>query len=270
MVCLAVTYVVLPNREEEATAPLRPTHRGQPRRAGVPLLPGCTGAPRSRATSSSTSSTSTRRRWPPTAAAPTSRSTCSGGCSGSSRAARPRVWTTLDFPPRTVSAASLTVDLPEAAGRAGGEPALGRRCHRAGDPRPRGAADAGGPGACVRARRCWWPGSSGPAAAEAALGMLQEAMEPLRAAIEEAPDTDWSTAWRARIRSTRVGRLWVGPALGDAAAGRGGPHHRAEDGLRHRRPSHHRALPRRGGRLLHAPLRAPRCSTWGPGPACWR
>ena len=49
------------------------------------------------------------------------------------------------------------------------------------------------------------------ASAEAALTDVREWVPAARGAFEEAPDTDWSTAWRARIRSTRVGRLWVGP-----------------------------------------------------------
>ena len=51
----------------------------------------------------------------------------------------------------------------------------------------------------------------GLAPAEAALGEVKAWVPAVRAVLEDAPDTDWSTAWRARIRSTRVGRLWVGP-----------------------------------------------------------
>ena len=47
--------------------------------------------------------------------------------------------------------------------------------------------------------------------AEAALADVQAWVPAVRGAFEDAPDTDWSTAWRSRIRSTRVGRLWVGP-----------------------------------------------------------
>ncbi|HET9156674.1 MAG TPA: 50S ribosomal protein L11 methyltransferase, partial [Myxococcaceae bacterium] len=47
--------------------------------------------------------------------------------------------------------------------------------------------------------------------AEAALADVQAWVPAARGAFEDAPDTDWSTAWRSRIRSTRVGRLWVGP-----------------------------------------------------------
>ena len=47
--------------------------------------------------------------------------------------------------------------------------------------------------------------------AEAALADVQAWVPVVRGAFEEAPDTDWSTAWRSRIRSTRVGHLWVGP-----------------------------------------------------------
>jgi len=47
--------------------------------------------------------------------------------------------------------------------------------------------------------------------AEAALADVRAWVPDARGAFEEAPDTDWSTAWRSRIRSTRMGRLWVGP-----------------------------------------------------------
>ncbi len=71
-----------------------------------------------------------------------------------------------------------------------------------------------------------------------------------RGALEEAPETDWSTAWRARIRSTRVGRLWVGPPWETAPEGTVALDHRAEDGVRHRGPPDHGAVPGRGGGLL--------------------
>jgi ribosomal protein L11 methyltransferase len=47
--------------------------------------------------------------------------------------------------------------------------------------------------------------------AEAALADVREWVPDARGAFGEAPDTDWSMAWRSQIRSTRVGRLWVGP-----------------------------------------------------------
>jgi len=47
--------------------------------------------------------------------------------------------------------------------------------------------------------------------AEAALADVRAWVPDARAAFEDAPETDWSTAWRSRIRSTRVGRLWIGP-----------------------------------------------------------
>ena len=47
--------------------------------------------------------------------------------------------------------------------------------------------------------------------AEAALADVKAWVPAVRGAFEEAPDTDWSMAWRSRIRSTRVGHLWVGP-----------------------------------------------------------
>ena len=117
-----------------------------------------------------------------------------------------------------MNAASLTVDLPEAQAELA-ESLLW---------------DAGATGLEIRDREAPpMPGVRGPASgetvvvawfenpdqAEAALGLLQEAMELRRSAIEEAPDTDWSTAWRARIRATRVGRLWVGPPWETPPAG---------------------------------------------------
>jgi len=62
-----------------------------------------------------------------------------------------------------------------------------------------------------------WFESRSPA--EAALEDVKAWVPGVRALLEEAPDTDWSTAWRARIRSTRVGRLWVGPPWEAAPAG---------------------------------------------------
>jgi len=47
--------------------------------------------------------------------------------------------------------------------------------------------------------------------AEAALADVQAWVPAARGAFEDVPDTDWSMAWRSRIRSTRVGHLWVGP-----------------------------------------------------------
>lgn len=109
-----------------------------------------------------------------------------------------------------MSAASLTVDLREAETELAesllwdaGATGLEIRDREA-PPMPGVRGPASGQAVVV----AWFEGT---AQAEAALGLLQEAVEPLRSAIEEAPDTDWSTAWRARIRSTRVGRLWVGP-----------------------------------------------------------
>jgi ribosomal protein L11 methyltransferase len=49
------------------------------------------------------------------------------------------------------------------------------------------------------------------AEAEAARAALAEAFPRARTRVEAVPDEDWTTAWRARIRATRVGRLWVGP-----------------------------------------------------------
>jgi len=86
--------------------------------------------------------------------------------------------------------------------------------------------DAGATGLEIRDREAPpMPGVRGPspgeaivvawfeerAPAEAALADVRAWVPAVRGLVEEAPDTDWSTAWRARIRSTRVGRLWVGP-----------------------------------------------------------
>lgn len=86
--------------------------------------------------------------------------------------------------------------------------------------------DAGATGLEIRDREAPpMPGVRGPspgeailvawfedrAPAEAALEDVRAWVPAVRGALEEAPDTDWSTAWRARIKSTRVGRLWVGP-----------------------------------------------------------
>jgi len=55
--------------------------------------------------------------------------------------------------------------------------------------------------------------------AEAALADVREWVPDARGAFGEAPDTDWSMAWRSQIRSTRVGRLWVGPPWETAPEG---------------------------------------------------
>jgi len=109
-----------------------------------------------------------------------------------------------------VSAASLTLDLPEA--EAERVQAL--------------LWDAGATGLEIRDREAPpMPGVRGPSPGEAIVvawfegrAVAEEALEDVhawvpsvRGVVEEAADTDWSTAWRARIRSTRVGRLWVGP-----------------------------------------------------------
>lgn len=59
----------------------------------------------------------------------------------------------------------------------------------------------------------------GRAPAEAALEDVRAWVPAARGVLEEAPETDWSTAWRARIRSTRVGQLWVGPPWETAPEG---------------------------------------------------
>lgn len=59
----------------------------------------------------------------------------------------------------------------------------------------------------------------GRAPAEAALEDVRAWVPDARGVLEEAPETDWSIAWRARIRSTRVGRLWVGPPWETAPEG---------------------------------------------------
>jgi ribosomal protein L11 methyltransferase len=109
-----------------------------------------------------------------------------------------------------VTAASLTLDLPE------GEAALAEAS----------LWEVGATGLEIRDREAPpMPGVRGPRPgesiivawfadrpqAEAALEELRGSVHPSRSVIELAPATDWSTAWRERIRSTRVGRLWVGP-----------------------------------------------------------
>ncbi|MGZ3480724.1 MAG: 50S ribosomal protein L11 methyltransferase [Myxococcaceae bacterium] len=94
--------------------------------------------------------------------------------------------------------------------------------------------DAGATGLEIRDREAPpMPGVRGPspgeaivvawfearAPAEAALEDVKAWVPEVRALLEEAPETDWSTAWRARIRSTRVGRLWVGPPWETAPPG---------------------------------------------------
>jgi ribosomal protein L11 methyltransferase len=109
-----------------------------------------------------------------------------------------------------MSAASLTLDLPDSEAELAeallwewGATGLEIRDREA-PPMPgvRGAA----PGQAVVV--AWFAGRP---EAEAALAELRESVNPIHAAVDEPPETDWSTAWRARIRSTRVGRLWVGP-----------------------------------------------------------
>jgi ribosomal protein L11 methyltransferase len=117
-----------------------------------------------------------------------------------------------------VTAASLTLDLPE------------EECELA----EAALWEAGATGLEIRDREAPpMPGVRGPIAgesiivawfstrtqAQAALTELRGSMHPSRAFIELAPETDWSTAWRERIRSTRVGRLWVGPPWETAPAG---------------------------------------------------
>jgi ribosomal protein L11 methyltransferase len=86
--------------------------------------------------------------------------------------------------------------------------------------------DAGATGLEIRDREAPpMPGVRGPSPGEAIVVAWFEDREPaeaalvdvrawvpdVRGAFAEAPDTDWSMAWRSQIRSTRVGRLWVGP-----------------------------------------------------------
>jgi len=86
--------------------------------------------------------------------------------------------------------------------------------------------DAGSTGLEIRDREAPpMPGVRGPSpgeaivvawfddrgSADAALADVQAWVPAARGVVEEAPDTDWSTAWRASVRSRRVGRLWVGP-----------------------------------------------------------
>ncbi|HZJ53755.1 MAG TPA: 50S ribosomal protein L11 methyltransferase [Myxococcaceae bacterium] len=117
-----------------------------------------------------------------------------------------------------MSAASLTLDVPEP--EAERVEAL--------------LWDAGATGLEIRDREApAMPGVRGPSpgeaivvawfegreAAEAALSDVREWVPVARAAVDVAPETDWSTAWRSQIRSTRVGRLWVGPSWETAPEG---------------------------------------------------
>ncbi len=61
-------------------------------------------------------------------------------------------------------------------------------------------------------------GFVGKAEAEAAQALLAEGVQAARCCLEACPDVDWSVAWRQRIASTRVGRLWVGPPWETAPA----------------------------------------------------
>jgi ribosomal protein L11 methyltransferase len=94
--------------------------------------------------------------------------------------------------------------------------------------------DAGATGLEVRDREAPpMPGVRGPAAGEAILvacfsttaavdgaqSTLAERVPAARTRVDVVPDEDWSVAWRARIRSTRVGRLWVGPPWETPPAG---------------------------------------------------
>ncbi len=49
------------------------------------------------------------------------------------------------------------------------------------------------------------------AEAEAARAGLAADFPRARLSVQAVPKEDWSVAWRAHIRPTRVGRLWVGP-----------------------------------------------------------
>jgi ribosomal protein L11 methyltransferase len=51
----------------------------------------------------------------------------------------------------------------------------------------------------------------GQAEAEAARAELAIRFPRARLSLEAVEEKDWSTAWRSQIKSTRVGRLWVGP-----------------------------------------------------------
>jgi ribosomal protein L11 methyltransferase len=49
------------------------------------------------------------------------------------------------------------------------------------------------------------------ALAEEVLAELRESFPAARASLEAIENRDWSNEWKSRIRSTTVGRLWVGP-----------------------------------------------------------
>ena len=52
---------------------------------------------------------------------------------------------------------------------------------------------------------------AGEVEARAAQEEVKEQFPRARVRLEEVPAQDWSEAWKARIRSVEVGRLWVGP-----------------------------------------------------------
>ena len=54
--------------------------------------------------------------------------------------------------------------------------------------------------------------------AEGAREALQDGFPTARVALEEQAQQDWSNAWKSLIKSTTVGRLWVGPPWDAAQA----------------------------------------------------
>ncbi|MCU0697283.1 MAG: 50S ribosomal protein L11 methyltransferase [Myxococcaceae bacterium] len=54
--------------------------------------------------------------------------------------------------------------------------------------------------------------------ADDALGTVRDEVPGARAVVEGVVEQDWSVAWRERIKSVTVGRLWVGPPWEKATA----------------------------------------------------
>jgi ribosomal protein L11 methyltransferase len=56
--------------------------------------------------------------------------------------------------------------------------------------------------------------------ADAALRQVEADFPAARAKVDAVPERDWSTEWRALIRSVQVGSLWVGPPWETPAPGK--------------------------------------------------
>ena len=109
-----------------------------------------------------------------------------------------------------MAALALTVDLPErdaelAAALLWEEGATGLEVRDAEAP-PMPGVRGPSPGEAILVA-CF----ASPHQAETARALVAERFPAARTDVRPYADEDWAVAWRARIRSTRVGRLWVGP-----------------------------------------------------------